>query len=264
MTNDPARTGAPSVDATATYERLAQVRAALRGEAQVRETYTMRSLFPETGPYRRELYPRHMEFIGAGQVHRERCFLAGNRVGKSVLGAYETTAHVSGLYPAWWHGRKFGHPIKAWAAGTTKEKTREIVQVKLLGETGHYGTGMIPAHMVHHVSHKAGGTGAADTVWVKYQNAVGDVVGLSQIAFKSYDQGRTAFEGTEQDLIWLDEEPPQDVYTECLMRTMTTEGLILATFTPLEGMTPLILQFVQPATAGESYDQAHGRLSSVR
>jgi uncharacterized membrane protein YebE (DUF533 family) len=46
--------------------------------------------------------------------------------------------------------------------------------------------------------------------------------GLSYLTFKSYDQKRESFQGTEQDVVWLDEEPPQDIYSECLTRTMTT------------------------------------------
>jgi hypothetical protein len=38
------------------------------------------------------------------------------------------------------------------------------------------------------------------------------------------EQGRGAFEGTEEDLIWFDEEPPGDVYAEALVRTVMTNG----------------------------------------
>jgi len=38
---------------------------------------------------------------------------------------------------------------------------------------------------------------------------------------KSYDQGRESFQGTEQHVIWLDEEPPLPIYVEALTRTMT-------------------------------------------
>jgi len=53
--------------------------------------------FPDKGPLRRALYPKHIQFIAAGgkheptancpedcegKPHRERCVLAGNRVGK--------------------------------------------------------------------------------------------------------------------------------------------------------------------------------------
>jgi phage terminase large subunit-like protein len=35
-----------------------------------------------------------------------------------------------------------------------------------------------------------------------------------------------------------------DIYTECLLRTMTTDGLIMVTFTPLNGRTPLVASFL--------------------
>jgi phage terminase large subunit-like protein len=42
-------------------------------------------------------------------------------------------------------------------------------------------------------------------------------------------------------VIWLDEEPDQDIVTECLLRTMDTPtmpggGLLMLTFTPLKGI----------------------------
>jgi phage terminase large subunit-like protein len=81
----------------------------------------------------------------------------------------------------------------------------------------------------------------ADTVAVRHASG-----GLSTLGLKSYQQGRGAFEGTEQDVVWLDEEPPLDVYVECLVRTMTTGGLVLVTFTPLEGMSDVVLSFLDP------------------
>ena len=45
-----------------------------------------KSLFPDSGPLRRELYTKHMEFFRAGAKYRERCFMAGNRVGKTIAG----------------------------------------------------------------------------------------------------------------------------------------------------------------------------------
>ena len=34
-----------------------------------------------------------------------------------------------------------------------------------------------------------------------------------------------------------------DVYGECLIRLMTTQGVLLLTFTPLEGISETVLQF---------------------
>jgi len=45
-------------------------------------------------------------------------------------------------------------------------------------------------------------------------------------------------------VIWLDEEPPMDVYSECLLRLMTANGLMLCTFTPLLGLSDVALMFL--------------------
>src|SRR3954454_5581048 len=108
----------------------------------------IRTWFPDAGAYRRELYPRHMEFIELGSLFRERLFMAANRVGKTELGAYETTLHLTGDYPEWWPGRRFDHPVEGWAAGKTNKPTMDIVQEKLLGKEGERGTGMVPADSI--------------------------------------------------------------------------------------------------------------------
>jgi phage terminase large subunit-like protein len=68
----------------------------------------------------------------------------------------------------------------------------------------------------------------------------------SWLGLKSYDQKRKAFEGTEKEVVWMDEEPPADVYTECLTRTATVNGIVFCTFTPLEGATEIVQSFLQP------------------
>lgn len=195
----------------------------------------------------RAKYAKHLEFFEAGAKYRERCAMAANRVGKSLgMGGYETSAHLTGLYPDWWPGRRFERPIRAWAAGKTNETTRDIVQGILVGEIatrdgrkGFTGTGVIPGECHGKVAWKQGVQDLADTVKIKHVSG-----GWSTLGFKSYQQGRGSFEGTAQDLIWLDEEPPLDVYGECLIRTATTNGLIMLTFTPLEGISDTVMQFM--------------------
>lgn len=195
----------------------------------------------------RHKYAKHLEFFEAGAKYRERCAMAANRVGKSLgMGGYETAAHLTGLYPDWWPGRRFEKPIRAWAAGKTNETTRDIVQGILMGEIatrdgrkGFTGTGVIPGECHGKIAWKQGVQDLADTVKVRHVSG-----GWSSLGFKSYQQGRGSFEGTAQDLIWLDEEPPLDVYGECLIRTATTNGLIMLTFTPLEGLSETVMQFL--------------------
>ena len=197
--------------------------------------------YPDDGELSRNNYPKHMQFFAAGSTFSERCIMAANRIGKSEgIGAYETTLHATGRYPGWWTGKRFTKPVSIWACGTTSTTARDIVQYKLIGNPEEYGTGLIPEKYIIKTSPKAGGVAnAIDMILVKHISG-----GISRIKIKSYAEGRKSFEGTEQDLIWLDEECPLPIYTECITRTMTTNGLIMLTFTPLEGLTDTVLQFM--------------------
>lgn len=196
--------------------------------------------YPETGPLRRELYKQQMEFFRLGSVVPTRCFLAGNRTGKTEAGGYEMTCHLTGVYPTWWEGRRFNTPIDAWCAGDNKETVRDILQFKLLGPEGAFGTGLIPGDHLLNTVKRPNGNGALDYILVRHV-PTGKV---SRLGFKSYDQGREAFQGTEKHVIWLDEESNEQVRGECSMRLMTTGGLLIETFTPLKGLTPIVLKYL--------------------
>src|SRR5690349_21254852 len=126
---------------------LSALERALASELKRRsDTNKLFSLYPDDGPLRRELYPKHLDFFRAGATEMERAAIAANRVGKTWgLGGYETALHLTGEYPDWWEGRRFDHPIDAWAAGDTSETTRDIVQLALFGQQGDLGTGLVPA-----------------------------------------------------------------------------------------------------------------------
>lgn len=225
--------------------RLLQELAELLGEKAKRVAQNrISTYYPDTGPLRRELYPKHLDFFKAGKFFRERCILAGNRIGKSEgIGGFETVLHATGLYPDWWEGHRYSSPIRAWCCGDTGKTVRDINQLKLLGPVGAFGTGLIPAHtLINHTS-KPGVPDAVETIRVKHTSG-----GESSILFKSYDQGRHSFQGTEQHLIWLDEEPPFDVYVECVMRTTETPwfpgGRIMCTFTPLKGISDVVMVYL--------------------
>lgn len=206
------------------------------------------SYYPDTGPLRRELYVKHNQFFEAGAKYRERLMLAANRVGKTEgVGGYEMALHLTGLYPSWWTGRRFTQPVMAWGAGDTGKTVRDIIQRKLWGAFLEPGTGLIPKDKIHDRTMKTGVADAIDTIFVKHVSG-----GISQIVLKSYDQKREAFQGTEIDVIWLDEEPKLEIYTECLLRTMTNNGLIMLTFTPLMGMSETVMSFLPGGTVLEN------------
>ena len=208
-------------------------------------------LYPETGPLRRELYAKHMAFFRGGSKYMERCMMAANRIGKTWgVGGYETTLHLTGKYPEWWDGRRFKEPISAWVAGDTRTTTRDIVQTALLGVggdagAGELGAGLIPGELiVGKPTPMQGVPGGIDTVAVRHVSG-----GVSTLGFKSYDQGRRTFQGTRKQLVWLDEEPPIEVYEEAMLRLTATvpgeeNGLMLCTFTPLLGLSKVALKFL--------------------
>ena len=192
------------------------------------------------------LYQKHLAFFASRE--RERLMIAANRIGKTQAGAYETTAHLTGVYPKWGTGRTFSAPGSWGAAGDTSKTVRDIGQLELLGPMNDIGSGFIPRHLIEHFSRKPGVTDAVETIWVKHVEKEHGAPCLSELGLKSYDQRRESFQGTKKHGIWLDEEPPEDIHVECLLRTAQTSdfegGMLMLTFTPLQGLTALVLEFL--------------------
>lgn len=201
------------------------------------------TLYPDTGPLNREAYAKHIDFFTAGATFRERAALGGNRCGKTKLGCFESVAHLTGLYPKWWEGRRFSRPTRGWAAGDTSKTVKAIIQAELLGTQSNPDSGMIPRSLIRSTRAKSGIPDAVESIYVQHITG-----GTSVLELKSFDQRRISFQGTAQDFVHLDEEVDEGIYGECVMRTMKTSdfdgGIIYLTFTPLRGLTPVVQLFV--------------------
>lgn len=224
-----------------------ELHALLREEAEFLNFNKFYDMYPDHGACARELYPKQLETFAFGSIYQQRCFMGGNGTGKTWgVTAYELTCHLTGEYPVWWNGRRFDHPIDAWVCGDTRETVRDIIQAKLLGEVSKkgdaaLGTGMIPRHLIVGEPKYIQNTNkAADYALIRHVPSGG----VSTLGFKAYEQGRKAFQGTEKHIICLDEEPPYDVYQECLQRGRTVGGLLLLTFTPLSGHSEVVEAFL--------------------
>lgn len=199
--------------------------------------------FADDSDYPITSLPKHRAFFDAGAEFNERLALSGNRTGKSIMGCYETVCHLTGEYPDWWAGRRFEHAIDAWAVGPDARTVRDTIQTELLGPQGEWGTGMLPAHCLGKSASLQGTPGAIDVIMIKHRTGA-----WSRLGFKNYQQDLKSFMGTARHLVWLDEECPIEVYNECNIRTATTNGIMIATFTPLQGLTPMVVNFARKAT----------------
>lgn len=193
-------------------------------------------------------YAKQMEFHAAGAGHRERLFMAGNQLGKTISGAYETAMHVTGLYPDWWKGRRFPRAVRAIVGSESAELTKKGIQRLLLGEPekrDEWGTGAIPKDCLVSTSPRPGVPDAVSSIVVKH--ALGE---QSVIQLSSYEQGRAKWQADTVDLCWLDEEAPLEIYSEALTRTQATGGMVFTTFTPLLGMSQVVKRFLHEKPAG--------------
>ena len=193
-----------------------------------------------------------------GKFARQRLLMAANKVGKTYCGASEVAIHLLGEYPDNWEGHRFDRPIKAWVAGNTTANTRDIVQAELLGEPGDpedWGKGMIPKDRILQTDRMPGIPNAISAITVRHKSGRN-----SKLWFKSYEQGKEQWMGKAVDIVWLDEEPPQDIYSQGLRATLKTRGLIFMTFTPEKGMTNVVAQFMNDLKPGQQlYHPPHER-----
>ncbi|MBI1275371.1 DNA packaging protein [bacterium] len=187
-------------------------------------------------------YAKQMRFHEAGADNRERLFMAGNQLGKTWAGGFETAMHATGLYPDWWQGRRFDRPTTGWVAGVTMEALQGSAMRILLGRDGDVGSGAVPRDSL------VGDLGGS---MLRIAHASG---GQSLIGFKSYNQGREKWQGETLDWVWFDEEPPLTIYMEGLTRTNAAlargAGLVWMSFTPLLGMSDVVRRFLMTQPEG--------------
>lgn len=189
------------------------------------------------------LYDKQREFVQRTDTFK--VLMGGNQIGKTSTEAFEISCHLTGRYPKDWTGRRVNRPVEIWIAGETSTRVRDTVQEKLFGPIGREGFGFIPGDALDgQPIRKAGIPYAIDKAFIKHASG-----GSSLVQFFSYDMQREKFQGSTVDFIWFDEEPPEDIESECRMRILAKKGQIIYTFTPLKGNTPLHERLVRDSKA---------------
>lgn len=187
------------------------------------------------------VYPWQQEFHNASSEYPERLLMGGNRIGKTRIGSAEVAIHATGEYPKWWTGRRFDRPTQIWTGAETNEDSRDIIQRALLGQSGDYGTGWLPRSRILEVKNRqAGVTEVVERIFVKHKSG-----GTSWIGLKTYAQESKGWRGESLDVVWCDELVPMDIYSEALTRLIDRKGLLLLTFTPMEGPSDVVRHFME-------------------
>ena len=182
-----------------------------------------------------------------------RMLMCPNQSGKTRPGSAEVAIHTTGLYPPWWQGRRYEGPTDWVVGATTNETSRDIMQAALLGPKRRWGTGWIPHDRLvmktetgEPAKRQCGIDNVVDNVDVRHTSGRS-----SNIRFKTYSQGRSAWEGFQVHGALIDEEPkPEDanVVPELLTRLVAAKpfGMFMVTRTPMYGTTDLVRMFLEP------------------
>jgi len=186
-----------------------------------------------------------------GRLAAQRAIIAANKIGKTMCAAMEVAMHLTGQYPKDWKGKRFFRPVDWMAASNTNDTTRDIMQAELLGDPENpalFGSGSIPVDCIGKKTNKPGVPNAIDTVLVKHVSG-----GWSKLQFKAYEQGFKKFMGRARDGVWLDEEPPLDIWSQVVRATFAKKDTtIILTFTPEEGMTEVVVAFLNDLKPGQA------------
>jgi phage terminase large subunit-like protein len=170
---------------------------------------------------------------------RNKWALGGNRTGKTVGGALQAVIYSLGenarKYIESWPDEckeayeslitRFSGHVEGWVVSLSNEVQRDVAQKEILK--------WLPKCEIAEIKAREGKKDDPE-------NAILDFIVLTNgniIGFKSCDQGRAKFQGTSKHWIWFDEEPPKEIYDECMMRTLDVKGDIFGTMTPLMGLT---------------------------
>lgn len=178
------------------------------------------------------------------EVHQDfsriRLVTGGNRTGKTFLAVAEACWFALGIHPF----RKVRTPTIVWIASDSHAKNRDVFAPlfkRLLPKKDILKTVQSPREGLLRIHLRNG----------------------SEISFKSYEAGRESFQGAEIPFIILDEEPPEDIFAECLMRGATCDGTILIAMTAVRGITWIYHKLYIPATKDKNLSIGLHRLSTM-
>ncbi len=185
-------------------------------------------------------YSWQKEAMNLSKDNRVIGLICGNQCGKTETSMAVVAMHLTGLYPSYYTGRRFAKAPLICIAGENANHNRMSLQKKLFGTDNRQlknemGSGMIPLDLI--IEDSVAGDRGTSVKTCKVKHTSGE---YSSLEFRAYSDGREAIQGFSADMIVIDEQPPEDFWSEALVRTTATSGLVMCSFTPLKGFDGLV------------------------
>lgn len=156
---------------------------------------------------------------------QKRIILGGNRSGKSRSAVAEVAMIARGTHPT----SKIKTPAKIWIVGKDRVNYIDPILIPMLEE-------MIPAREIKSFVKRP-------SSYMKLHNG-------SEIQLKTMDAGPDAFMSKDLDVLWMDEEPPKEIWDRAKARLADRNGVVILSMTPENGISWVYDEFYQPWKAG--------------
>ncbi|UOF81934.1 large terminase protein [Caudoviricetes sp.] len=183
-------------------------------QAQMKEALQRTAVRPSIAGYK----PQDYQIPFHESTKQGRLIIGGNRSGKTVAGAAEAVMRLTGKHPV--YNRKLSNVRGRAIAVDFPQGIEKVV----LPEIARW----IPPSSLKNGSWEESYVRGTRTLTLEND---------SFLEFMSYDQDVDKFSGTSRDFVWFDEEPPEDIFNENMMRLIDVGGDWWMTMTPLFDMS---------------------------
>ena len=149
--------------------------------------------------------------------------MAANRIGKILLWSRRDVLPpyraVSKMVE---REEDLANPLQHGLVVCQTKPTRDIVQAELLGSPDDpeaFGSGAVPRECIIKTERKPGVPNAKSVALIRHISGEN-----SSLFFKAYEMGVDKWQGRSVDVVWLDEEPSRELYSQSVTRTLDRRG----------------------------------------
>lgn len=181
-----------------------------------------------------------LKAFALGKTEKVRGIMAANRIGKSYAATFELVCHLTGLYPEWWPGHKFDRAVNCLMLGESWSQiiNPDAIHDLVFGRLIELGTGWIPKDKIFNVQ-KSGQLGTIAICNIQHISGQ-----FSSLKVGTYQSGDNVLMGSTLDFVLIDECPnDKSILPQCVKRTWSSGGKVLAAFTPEKGLNDTVKEF---------------------